>query len=222
MADLKKLAECVVRGHIDAKAPYPPDMKGQPGVRELVKQAIDEKLNPETILNEGLVVGMDEVGRRFRENEYFVPDVLISAKAMKTGSDQLKPLLAESGAKPRGTVLIGTVEGDMHDIGKNLVGMMLEGAGFRVVDLGVNVSADKFKAAMKENHEASIIALSALLTTTMVNMRKTIEAVKAENAKMKFMVGGAPVTDSFAKEIGADGYAPDASRAVDVAKSFMA
>ena len=222
MADLKKLAECVVRGHIDAKAPYPPDMKGQPGVVELVKQAIDEKMKPESILNDGLVVGMDEVGRRFRENEYFVPDVLISAKAMKAGSDLLKPLLAEAGAKPRGTVLIGTVEGDMHDIGKNLVAMMLEGSGFRVVDLGVNVSADKFKAALKENTEATIVALSALLTTTMVNMRKTIEAVKAENPKVKFMVGGAPVTDSFAKEIGADGYSPDASRAVDVAKSFMA
>ncbi|MFP4379990.1 MAG: corrinoid protein [Candidatus Sumerlaeia bacterium] len=222
MPDFEKMAECVVRGHIDANAPYPPDMKGQPGVKELVQEAIDGGTPAQEILNEGLVKGMDEVGRRFRENEYFVPDVLISAKAMKAGSDMLKPLLAESGAKPLGTVVIGTVEGDMHDIGKNLVVMMLEGAGFNVIDLGVNVSAEKFSNAIKENEDATIVALSALLTTTMVNMSKTIEAVKGIKADAKVMVGGAPVTDSFAKEIGADGYAPDASRAVDVAKGFVA
>ncbi len=221
MADMEKLAESVIRGHINAAAPFPPDMKGQPGVEELVNEAVEEGMSPDDILNNGLVVGMDEVGRRFRENEYFVPDVLIAAKALKAGSEILKPLLAESGAKPKGTVLLGTVEGDMHDIGKNLVGMMLEGSGFKVVDLGVNVSADKFSATLDEEGEAQIIALSALLTTTMVNMKKTIEAVKAKKADIKVIVGGAPVTDDFAKEIGADGYAPDASRAVDVAKELV-
>jgi len=221
MADFKKLAECVVRGHVDANAPYPPDLKGQPGVKELVQQAIKEGCAPEDILNKGLVKGMEEVGRRFRENEYFVPDVLISAKAMKAGSELLKPLLAKAGAKPLGTVIMGTVEGDMHDIGKNLVVMMLEGSGFRVVDMGVNVSSDKFQQAVAANPDATVIGLSALLTTTMVNMGKTIQAVKKSKGSVKFMVGGAPVTDSFAKEIGADGFAPDASRAVDVAKQLI-
>lgn len=221
MADYEKMAECVIRGHINAQAPYPPDMKGQPGVEELVQEAIDEGLAADDILNNGLVMGMNEVGRRFRENEYFVPDVLISAKAMKAGSEKLKPLLAESGSKPLGTIVVGTVEGDMHDIGKNLVVMMLEGAGFRVIDIGVNVTPDKFADAVKENEDTTIIGLSALLTTTMVNMAKTIEAIKAVKGDAKVMVGGAPVTDSFAKEIGADGYAPDASRAVDVAKELL-
>jgi 5-methyltetrahydrofolate--homocysteine methyltransferase len=221
MADFKKLAECVVRGHVDANAPYPPDLKGQPGVKELVQQAIKEGCGPEDILNKGLVKGMEEVGRRFRENEYFVPDVLISAKAMKAGSELLKPLLAKAGAKPLGTVIMGTVEGDMHDIGKNLVVMMLEGSGFRVVDMGVNVSSEKFQQAVAANPDATVIGLSALLTTTMVNMGKTIQAVKKSKGSVRFMVGGAPVTDSFAKEIGADGFAPDASRAVDVAKQLI-
>lgn len=221
MADYEKMAECVIRGHINANAPYPPDMKGQPGVEELVQEAIDEGLEAQSILNDGLVKGMDEVGRRFRENEYFVPDVLISAKAMKSGSELLKPLLAESGAKPLGTILVGTVEGDMHDIGKNLVVMMLEGAGFKVIDLGVNVTADKFAQALKDNPDAQLAGLSALLTTTMVNMSKTIEALKAVSGDVKVIVGGAPVTDSFAQEIGADGYASDASRAVDVAKDLI-
>jgi 5-methyltetrahydrofolate--homocysteine methyltransferase len=221
MADFTKLAECVVRGHVDANASYPEDLKGKPGVKELVQQAIKEGCAPDDILNNGLVKGMQEVGRRFRENEYFVPDVLISAKAMKAGSELLKPLLAQSGAKPLGTVIMGTVEGDMHDIGKNLVVMMLEGAGFRVIDLGVNVPPDKFTEAAAANPDAAVVGLSALLTTTMVNMGKTIQAVKAAKSSLKFLVGGAPVTDSFAKEIGADGYAADASRAVDVAKQLI-
>ncbi|HUT24366.1 MAG TPA: corrinoid protein [Sumerlaeia bacterium] len=220
MANLEQLAECVVRGHINANAPYPPDLKGQPGVVELVQEAVDEGIDAEAILNEGLVKGMDEVGRRFRDNEYFVPDVLISAKAMKAGNAIIKPLLAEAGAKAQGTVLVGTVEGDMHDIGKNLVGMMLEGAGFKVVDYGVNVSPDKFKQGLKENPGA-VVGLSALLTTTMVNMRKTIDAVREVETDAKVIVGGAPVTENFAKEIGANGYAPDASRAVDVVKNLI-
>jgi len=220
MANLEQLAECVIRGHIDANAPYPPDLKGKPGVVELVKEALAENVPAQTILNDGLIAGMAVVGKRFRENEYFVPDVLISAKAMKAGTEILKPALAASGAKSLGTILIGTVEGDMHDIGKNLVAMMLEGAGYTIVDLGVNVSPDKFKEALAQSAGASIVGLSALLTTTMVNMKKTIDALREVRKDVKVIVGGAPVTDKFAKEIGADGYAPDASRAVDVVKSF--
>ena len=221
MANLEQLAECVVRGHIDANSPYPPDLKGKPGVIELVNEAVQEGLSPQTILNDGLIAGMNVVGKRFRENEYFVPDVLISAKAMKAGSEILKPHLVASGAKSLGTILIGTVEGDMHDIGKNLVAMMLEGAGFQIVDLGVNVAPDKFKEALLKNAEATVVGLSALLTTTMVNMKKTIDAVREVKPDVKVIVGGAPVTDKFAKEIGADGYSPDASRAVDVVKTLI-
>lgn len=221
MANLKQLAECVIRGHIDAKASYPPDLKGQPGVIELVNEAVQEGVAAQQILNEGLIAGMEVVGQKFRENEYFVPDVLISAKAMKAGTEILKPHLAAAGAKSLGTVLIGTVEGDMHDIGKNLVLMMLEGAGFTVVDMGVNVSPEKFKNMLIEKPEATIVGLSALLTTTMVNMKKTIDVVREVRSNVKVIVGGAPVTDKFAKEIGADGYSPDASRAVDVVKQLV-
>jgi 5-methyltetrahydrofolate--homocysteine methyltransferase len=221
MANLEQLAECVIRGHIDANAPYPPDLKGKPGVVELVKEAMAAGVPAQKILNEGLIAGMNVVGKRFRENEYFVPDVLISAKAMKAGTALLKPALVASGAKPVGIVLIGTVEGDMHDIGKNLVAMMLEGAGFQVVDLGVNVSPDKFKEALQQNAGAAVVGLSALLTTTMVNMKKTIDALREARKSIKVIIGGAPVTDKFAKEIGADGYAADASRAVDVVKRLL-
>ncbi|MBN1865662.1 corrinoid protein [Candidatus Sumerlaeota bacterium] len=220
MADLARLAESVIRGHIDANASYPPDMKGQPGVRELTQEALDAGLEPQTILYDGLVAGMTVVGKRFRDNEVFVPDVLVSAKAMKAGTEILKPHLAASGAKSLGTVVIGTVEGDMHDIGKNLVAMMLEGAGFKVIDMGVNVSIAKFKQALSENGDA-VFALSALLTTTMVNMKTAIDALREARSDIKIIVGGAPVTDGFAREIGANGYAPDASRAVDVVKDLV-
>jgi 5-methyltetrahydrofolate--homocysteine methyltransferase len=219
MADLTKLAESVIRGHVDAGASYPPDMKGQPGVRELTQEALSAGLEAQTILYEGLVAGMAVVGKRFRDNEVFVPDVLVSAKAMKVGTEILKPHLAASGAKSLGTVVIGTVEGDMHDIGKNLVAMMLEGAGFKVVDMGVNVSIAKFKQALAD-HPDAVFALSALLTTTMVNMKTAIDALRREKADIKVIIGGAPVTDAFARDIGANGYAPDASRAVDVVKDL--
>lgn len=221
MANLEKLGECVIRGHVDANCPYPPDMKGEPGVVEYVQEAIDEGMKASDILNQGLLKGMEEVGRRFRENEYFVPDVLISAKAMKTGSEMLKPLLDEGDSSSAGTVILGTVQGDLHDIGKNLVGMMLEGAGFNVIDVGVDVAPEKFVQSVKDNPKATIVALSALLTTTMTNMKGTIDALRAENEKLKVIVGGAPVTQEYADEIGADGYAPDASRAAETAKSLV-
>ena len=221
MADLQQLAECVIRGHIDANAPYPPDLKGKPGVVEIVKEALGDGTDPEDVLNKGLIAGMNVVGKKFKENEYFVPDVLISAKAMKAGSEILKPALVEKGTKPLGTIIVGTVEGDMHDIGKNLVLMMLEGSGFKVIDMGVNVTPDKFQEAVKANADAGLVGLSALLTTTMVNMQKTIEAIREARDDVKVIIGGAPVTDSFAKEIGADGYSPDAAGAADVSKELL-
>lgn len=192
-------------------------------VKELTEKALAEGIAPGTIIKEGFVPGMAVVGERFKNNEIYVPEVLIAARAMKAGLALVKPLLSESEAKDTlGTVVIGTVKGDLHDIGKNLVAMMLEGAGFEVIDLGVDVSPEQFASAV-EQHNANFVCLSALLTTTMVNMRDTIKVLQEKGLrdKVRVLVGGAPVTDSFAKEIGADGYAPDSSTAVDVAKGFL-
>jgi len=190
-------------------------------VAEKVKDALDSGLPAGTILNESLIAGMAEVGRLFEEGEYFVPEMLIAARAMQAGLGLLKPHLKESGVKARGRVAIGTVKGDLHDIGKNLVSMMLEGAGYEIIDLGSDVASEKFIDAVK-NQGANFIAMSALLTTTMTNMKSTIDALEAAGlrGKVKVMVGGAPVTDAFAKQIGADGFAPDASRAVALAKAL--
>ncbi len=209
MADLQALAEAVINGDRDE-------------VARLVQEAVDEGVGPGSIVNEGLIVGMDEVGRRFKANEVYVPEVLIAARAMHAGMDIVNPLLAESGIEPRGRVLIGTVQGDLHDIGKNLVAMMLEGGGYEVIDMEVDVPADQFVAAVNE-HSPNVIALSALLTTTMPAMKDTIEALDAAGIRdqIKVMIGGAPVTQDYADEIGADGYAPDAASAVDLAADLM-
>jgi 5-methyltetrahydrofolate--homocysteine methyltransferase len=190
-------------------------------VAEKVKDALDSGLPAGTILNESLIAGMAEVGRLFEEGEYFVPEMLIAARAMQAGLGLLKPHLKESGVKARGRVAIGTVKGDLHDIGKNLVAMMLEGAGFEIVDLGTDVAPEKFAAAVREHHP-SLVGMSALLTTTMKNMHSCIEAIEdlGLRSQVKILIGGAPVTEAFATSIGADGYAPDASRAVALAKSF--
>jgi 5-methyltetrahydrofolate--homocysteine methyltransferase len=187
-----------------------------------VQQAIDEGIEPELILNQGMVAGMAEVGRLFEEGEYFVPEMLISARAMQHGMNLLKPHLVKAEVKSAARVVAGTVQGDLHDIGKNLVCMMLEGAAFEIIDLGSDVKPEKFVEAV-QNTGAQMIAMSALLTTTMPNMRTTIEALKAAGlrGKVKIMVGGAPLTQQYANEIGADGYAPDASRAVALAKSLV-
>ena len=198
-------------------------MKGKANdVKEMVQQALDEGTGPGTILNEGLLAGMGVIGGRFKKNEVYVPEVLIAARAMKAGMEVLQPTLASAGVEPIGTAAIGTVKGDLHDIGKNLVGMMLEGAGFKVVDLGIDVEPDKFVAGAKENG-ATIIGVSALLTTTMTNMKQVVDAVKASDVvgAAKVMIGGAPVTQAFCDEIGADGYAPDAASAADLAKSLL-
>ena len=184
------------------------------GVDRRVREALDAGVAAEVVLDRGLTVGMAEVGRRFRANEIFVPEVLIAARAMKAGLAHLEPIFAETGTPPVGTCVLGTVKGDIHDIGKNLVSMMLRGAGFTVVDLGVNVAPETFVAAVTE-HRPQIVGLSALLTTTMVQMGPTLEAVKAAAPDTRVLVGGAPVTAAFADEIGADGYGANASEAVD-------
>jgi 5-methyltetrahydrofolate--homocysteine methyltransferase len=186
-----------------------------------VQQALNEGMKADVILNTALIPAMTEVGQKFEDGEYFVPEMLISARAMQAGLKLLKPLLAESGAKPVGKVAIGTVKGDLHDIGKSLVAMMLEGAGFEIMDMGVDVTPEKFVEAAKNG--ASIVAMSALLTTTMPNMQNTIKALTDAGLRgnVKVMVGGAPVTEAYAKQIGADGYATDASAAVRKAKELL-
>ncbi len=190
-------------------------------VQQVVKESLDTGAAASSILNEALIPAMAEVGRLFEEGEYFVPEMLISARAMKSAMALLKPYLQAAEVKYAGTVVIGTVKGDLHDIGKNLVGLMLEGAGFQVKDLGSDVTPEKYVEAVRESG-ANIVAMSALLTTTMVNMKATITALEEAGLrdKVKIMIGGAPVTDNFAKQIGADGYAPDASRAVAIARSL--
>jgi 5-methyltetrahydrofolate--homocysteine methyltransferase len=190
-------------------------------VAELVQQALDKGMAPNQVLQGGLIAGMDQVGKDFKAGDLFVPEVLIAARAMHAGMNVLRPLLSASGVPGAGKFVIGTVKGDLHDIGKNLVKMMVEGAGFEVVDLGTDVPPDKFVAAVRE-HQPKLVGLSALLTTTMVNMKTTVEALQEAGLRgsVKVMVGGAPVTEVFAKQIGADAYAPDAASAVDVARSL--
>jgi 5-methyltetrahydrofolate--homocysteine methyltransferase len=194
-----------------------------PAAKAGVEAALKGGLTASQIMQEGLIAAMAEVGRLFEAGEYFVPEMLIAARAMQTGLALLKPYLAESGAKAAGRVAIGTVKGDLHDIGKNLVSMMLEGAGFEIKDLGTDVATDKFVAAVQADR-VDILALSALLTTTMPNMQTTIDALKAAGLrdKVKIIIGGAPVTEAYAKRIGADGYSPDAGAAVRLAKTLVA
>jgi 5-methyltetrahydrofolate--homocysteine methyltransferase len=188
-------------------------------VETLVRQALDANIPPDEILNTGLIAAMKEVGARFEAGDFYVPEMLIAARAMQAGLAILKPYLVQSGVEAVGKVAIGTVKGDLHDIGKNLVAMMLEGAGFEIIDLGTDTAPEKFISAVRESN-ARVIGMSALLTTTMSNMKLVIAGLKEAGLRdgVKVMVGGAPVTEAFAKEIGADGYAPDASRAVALAQ----
>ena len=190
---------------------------------ELVQRALDEGLSAEEILNKALVPAMDAVGEQYERGERYVPEMLLSAHAMKGAMEKLRPLLAKSGVEPKGRVVIGTVEGDLHDIGQNLVSMMLEGAGFEVYNLGTEVSAERFVAGAKE-YNADLVGMSALLTTTMIHMPEVIEALKENGLRdrVKVMTGGAPVTQEYADEINADGYAPDAAAAVKLAERLMA
>jgi corrinoid protein of di/trimethylamine methyltransferase len=190
--------------------------------KEITRKLVDGGVKPTDILNEGLVPGMDIVGAQFKANEMYIPEVLIAARAMHAAMDIIKPLLVEAGAIMKGTIVIGTVQGDLHDIGKNLVGMMLEGGGYTVIDAGVDVPADKWIEEVKKNG-AKVVGLSALLTTTMPSMKEVINALSADAATkdVKVMVGGAPLTQEYADSIGAHGYAPDASSAVDLAKNLI-
>jgi 5-methyltetrahydrofolate--homocysteine methyltransferase len=207
MADLQGLAEALTKGDRNK-------------VKELTQQALDEGVPPKQILDEGLIAGMEVVGDRFKKNEVYVPEVLIAARAMKTAMEILEPKLTAAGVEPLGTVVIGTVKGDLHDIGKNLVAMMLQGGGFKVVDAGTDVSPEQFVELCTAN-KAQLCAMSALLTTTMPKMGEIVTALKEAGLGTKSMVGGAPVTQNFADEIGAEGYAADAASAVDVAKQLL-
>jgi 5-methyltetrahydrofolate--homocysteine methyltransferase len=207
--NLKPINEGILAGNKDA-------------VQQGVQDAIDAEIPPDVILNQGLIPPMSEVGRLYEEGEYFVPEMLISARAMQAGMAILKPLLIEADVEPAGVVVIGTVQGDLHNIGKNLVKMMMEGTGFEVIDLGSDIPADIFIEAIVENN-ADIVALSALLTTTMPQQKVVVEKIceKGLREEVKVIVGGAPVTADYANEIGADGYAPDASSAANLAKNLM-
>jgi 5-methyltetrahydrofolate--homocysteine methyltransferase len=209
MPDLKQLYDSVVSG--DAKA-----------TQAITQQALADGVDPLKLVNEYMVPAMDEVGRRFEANEYFVPELLISARAMKAALELIRPLLTARGDQPLGRVALGTVKGDLHDIGKNLVGSLLEGGGFEVIDLGVNVTPEKFIATVNEKN-ANIIAMSALLTTTMPAMKTTIDALKQAGVrgKVKVLIGGAPITQKYADEIGADGYSENAVGAVALAKKAV-
>ena len=191
-------------------------------VEELTKRALSQDISAEDILNNGLVAGMNIVSKKFKNNEIFIPEVLISAKSMYSGLGIIKPLLAEANVQSKGKVVIGTVKGDLHDIGKNIVAMLLQGAGFDVVDLGADVPKEKFLEFVK-NEGANILGMSALLTTTMIYMKETIEALKNAGLRenVKIIIGGAPVTESYAAQIDADGYAPDAASAVDLTKKLI-
>ncbi|MFW5985017.1 MAG: corrinoid protein [Halanaerobiaceae bacterium] len=210
MAILEKLNQDLKDGDVDA-------------VKEGVGTALEEGITPRKILNKGLLQAMNEIGKKFSNNEIFVPEVLIAARAMNAGMEKLKPKLIETGVESQGQIVLGTVAGDLHDIGKNLVRMMMEGAGFEVRDLGTDVSPEEFVAAIKET-EADILAMSALLTTTMTNMEEVIEAVKEEGLRddVYIMIGGAPITDEFARDIGADAYAKDAAAAARKAREVFA
>ncbi len=209
MADLQAIASALIAGKKNDVVQY-------------VQEALDENVPVEKILNEGLVAGMNVVGEKFKNNEFYVPEVLIAARAMKAGMELIAPKLVDSGIEPIAKVVIGTVKGDLHDIGKNLVAMMLQGGGFEVIDLGTDVSPEKFVEVAKENG-AKIVCMSALLTTTMPQMANVIQAVKQSglDSQVKTMVGGAPVTQNFADEIGADGYSDDAASAVDKARELV-
>jgi methanogenic corrinoid protein MtbC1 len=218
---LIRLAECVEFGKVNKNAPFPPAMKGMDGADELTRQALDLGINPDDILNGALIKAMDRVGEKFTQKKIFVPQMLIAAKAMNASMEHLKPFFKSGEVKRKGKFIIGTVAGDLHDIGKNLVAMIVEGAGWEVIDLGVDVSAAKFIQSISENRDA-IVGLSALLTTTMQNMHKIVSEIKKEFPEVKLLIGGAPVTERFKNEIGADGFSADPQGAVNYLNSLVA
>ncbi|WP_321285997.1 corrinoid protein [uncultured Sunxiuqinia sp.] len=218
---LNKLSNCIEFGKINKAAPFPPQMKGEDGADEITRRALDEGLSAQDVLTEGLMPGMERVGVKFRENKVFVPQVLMSAKAMSTAMVHLKPYFDSGAAKQKGTFIIGTVLGDLHDIGKNLVAMMVEGNGYKVIDLGTDVDTEKYLNALNENPGA-VVGLSALLTTTMANMERITKEIKAAVPNTLVAVGGAPVNEEFSKKIGADNYSSDPQAIVEFLNSKTA
>lgn len=218
---LEKLALCVEFGKINKVSPYPPNMKDQDGADELAKRALEEGVRPDEILENALVPAMAKVGEKFTRKEIYVPQMLMAAKAMNSAMAHLKPFFQSGETKRKGKFIVGTVAGDLHDIGKNLVAMMIEGGGWEVIDLGVDVSTEKFLGALEANPGA-VVGLSALLTTTMENMKKTVSAIKEKHSSSKVLIGGAPVTLEYCEKIGADFYSPDPQGAVNYLKTLVA
>ena len=218
---LRSLAECIKRGKVNINSPYPPDLRGQKGANELAKDALEAGIAPAVLLADGLIAPMQHVGERFRNREIFVPDVLLSAKAMAAAMEHLKPFFRSDTLKRKGRVVLGTVRGDLHVIGKRLVGMMVEGAGWEVIDLGTDVPTERFLKAIEE-HPGCVVGMSALLTTTMENMGASVRQIKSLHPQTKVIIGGAPVTQEFAAEVGADAYSPDPQGAVEFLNTHCA
>ncbi|MDR1097254.1 MAG: corrinoid protein [Tannerella sp.] len=218
---LEKIADCVENGKINQASPYPPAMKGQPGADEYTVQALEEGISPSEILSGGLITGMGRIGVKFRENRIFVPQVLMSAKAMNAAMNHLKKYFADGSVQRKGKLIIGTVEGDLHDIGKNLVSMIAEGNGYEIIDLGVDVSAEKFISAIQE-HPGAFVGMSALLTTTMINMEKINRTIKATFPNVITCIGGAPLNSEFAKTIGADYYTDEPQALIEILDNLVA
>ena len=217
---LDKIALCVEFGKINKVSPYPPNMKDQDGADELTRQALDSGERPDAILENALVPAMAKVGEKFSKKEIYVPQMLMAAKAMNSAMAHLKPFFQSGETKRKGKFIVGTVAGDLHDIGKNLVAMMIEGGGWEVIDIGVDVGTDKFLSALDANPGA-VIGLSALLTTTMENMKQTVSAIKEKHKDSRILVGGAPVTMEYCQKIGADFYSPDPQGAVNYLKTLV-
>ncbi len=218
---LEKLFECVEFGKINQAANYPPQMKGQPGADEYTKEALEAGVTPNDIMNEALIPAMNQVGQKFTDGKIFVPQMLLSAKAMNASMEHLKPFFSSGEVKRKGTFILGTVFGDLHDIGKNLVGMMVEGAGWEVIDLGIDVKTEKFVETLQQ-HPSAVVGLSALLTTTMSNMEPIIKAIKEMSPETKVLVGGAPLSQEFATSIGADGYGKDPQESINWLETVVA
>jgi methanogenic corrinoid protein MtbC1 len=218
---LEQISTCIEYGKINKVSPYPPDMKGQDGADELTRQALDMGISAFDILNTALIPGMERIGIKFSENKVFVPQMLIAAKAMTASMQHIKPFFTSGSVERKGVFVIGTVEGDLHDIGKNLVALMIEGAGWEVIDLGVDVSSERFLSAI-EKYPKAVVGMSALLTTTMNNMEKSVREIKKNYPGITILVGGAPLSLDFCIKIGADFYASDPQGAVNYLKEFAA
>lgn len=218
---VERIAMCVENGKIDSRSPYPPAMKGQPGVDELTLDALKAGISPTDVLSQGLIAGMNRIGVKFKENKVFIPQVLMSAKAMSAAMKHLKEYFVDGTVRHKGQLIIGTVEGDLHDIGKNLVSMIAEGNGYEIIDLGVDVTAEKYLAAIEE-HPNAFVGMSALLTTTMVNMEKINRAIKERYPHTVTCVGGAPLNQEFADRIGADYYTSEPQALVDILDKLTA